>query len=76
MALDPVEAVGFLLPVGALLVPLLAPQRDWSASATGAVVAAMALGAAAVALRVLLRLVALAGRTLRRSSHPECPGDC
>ncbi|MBQ1049000.1 MFS transporter [Micromonospora sp. C51] len=48
-------AAGFLLPVGTLLVPLLARQRDWSASATGAVVAAMALGTAAVAVGVLLR---------------------
>ncbi|MFY1576363.1 MFS transporter [Verrucosispora sp. WMMD703] len=48
-------AAGFLLPVGTLLVPLLARQRDWSASATGAVVAAMALGTAAIALGVLLR---------------------
>ncbi|WP_232511080.1 MFS transporter [Micromonospora sediminimaris] len=48
-------AAGFLLPVGTLLVPLLARQRDWSASATGAVVAAMAVGTAAVALGVLLR---------------------
>ncbi|GIJ07821.1 MFS transporter [Micromonospora andamanensis] len=48
-------AAGFLLPVGTLLVPLLARQRDWSPSATGAVVAAMALGTAAVAVVVLLR---------------------
>ncbi|MEV2237322.1 MFS transporter [Micromonospora sp. NPDC049891] len=47
-------AAGFLLPVGSLLLPLLARQRDWSPSATGAVVAAMALGTAAVAVGVLL----------------------
>ncbi|MEV4711765.1 MFS transporter [Micromonospora sp. NPDC049374] len=46
---------GFLLPVGPLLVPLLARERDWSPSATGAVVAAMALGTAIVAVGVLLR---------------------
>ncbi|MBQ1023521.1 MFS transporter [Micromonospora sp. C95] len=46
---------GFLLPVGTLLVPLLARQRGWSPSATGAVVAAMALGTAVVGVGVLLR---------------------
>ncbi|MFF5215903.1 MFS transporter [Micromonospora sp. NPDC000442] len=46
---------GFLLPVGPLLVPLLARERDWSPSVTGAVVAAMALGTAIVAVGVLLR---------------------
>ncbi|WP_433528113.1 MFS transporter [Micromonospora sp. CA-263727] len=48
-------AAGFLLPVSSLLVPLLARERVWSAQATGAVVAAVALGTAVVALTVLLR---------------------
>ncbi|WBB51132.1 MFS transporter [Verrucosispora sp. WMMA2044] len=46
---------GFLLPVGTLLVPLLARQRGWSPSAAGAVVAAMAAGTAVVGVGVLLR---------------------
>ncbi|MEU6020039.1 MFS transporter [Micromonospora sp. NPDC047134] len=48
-------AAGFLLPVSSLLVPLLGRERMWSSSATGAVVAALALGTATVAILVLVR---------------------
>ncbi|MDG4797909.1 MFS transporter [Micromonospora sp. WMMD1082] len=48
-------AAGFLLPVSSLLVPLLARERAWSPQATGAVVAAVALGTAAVAVTVVVR---------------------
>ena len=48
-------AAGFLLPVSGLLVPLLARERAWSPQATGAVVAAVALGTAIVAVTVLVR---------------------
>ncbi|MFG2062237.1 MFS transporter [Micromonospora sp. NPDC048871] len=48
-------AAGFLLPVSGLLVPLLGRERMWSSSATGAVVAALALGTATVAILVLVR---------------------
>ncbi|MEV6815969.1 MFS transporter [Micromonospora sp. NPDC051296] len=48
-------AAGFLLPVSSLLVPLLARERAWSPQATGAVVAAVALGTASVAVTVLVR---------------------
>ncbi|WP_307816848.1 MFS transporter [Micromonospora fiedleri] len=48
-------AAGFLLPVSSLLVPLLGRERTWSSPATGAVVAALALGTATVAILVLVR---------------------
>ncbi|PZG24299.1 MFS transporter [Micromonospora craterilacus] len=48
-------AAGFLLPASSLLVPLLARERAWSPPATGAVVAAVALGTASVAVTVLVR---------------------
>ncbi|MEV6694702.1 MFS transporter [Micromonospora sp. NPDC051196] len=48
-------AAGFLLPVSSLLVPLLGRERTWSSPATGAIVAALALGTATVAILVLVR---------------------
>lgn len=46
-------AAGFLLPVPALLVPLLARDRGWPASAAGLVVGAVAAGTVLVAGAVL-----------------------
>jgi MFS family permease len=48
-------AAGLLLPVGALLVPLLGRDRGWTAGAAGLVVGAIALGAAIIAVGVLAR---------------------
>ena len=48
-------AAAFLLPVAGLLVPLLGRERMWSPTATGAIVAAVALGTATVAILVLVR---------------------
>jgi hypothetical protein len=43
---------GCALPVGSLLVPLLARERAWPSGAAGVVVGAVGLGAAAVALAI------------------------
>jgi hypothetical protein len=48
-------AAGLLLPVGALLVPLLGRDRGWTAGTAGLVVGAIALGAAIIAVGVLAR---------------------
>ncbi|WP_430786617.1 MFS transporter [Actinoplanes sp. G11-F43] len=48
-------AAGFLLPVPALLVPLLAIQRQWSADAGGLLAGSVALGMTAVAVTVTVR---------------------
>jgi hypothetical protein len=48
-------AAAFLLPVSGLLVPLLARQRQWPATAGGAVAGALAVGTAVVATTVLVR---------------------
>ncbi|GAB3275380.1 hypothetical protein GCM10027456_65950 [Kineosporia babensis] len=48
-------AAGFLLPIMSLLLPLLARQHDWSATATGLVVGAQGLGMVAVTLTVVRR---------------------
>ena len=48
-------AAGLLLPVSALLVPLLGRERGWTAGTAGLVVGAVALGTATVALAVLAR---------------------
>jgi MFS family permease len=60
-----VVAAATLIPVPALLVAVLARQRDWPASQTGLVVGAVAVGAAAVFVAVLLR---------RASSRPGVVG--
>ena len=60
-----VVAAASLIPVPALLVPVLARQRDWPAAQAGLVVGAVAVGAAAVFVAVLLR---------RASSRPGVVG--
>ncbi|AGZ45169.1 MFS transporter [Actinoplanes friuliensis] len=47
-------AAAFLLPVSGLLVPLLARQRDWPATAGGAVAGTIALGTAVMVGAVLI----------------------
>jgi MFS family permease len=58
-------AAGLLLPVPALLVPLLGRERGWSAGTAGLVVGAVALGTATVAVAVLV---------VRASSRPGVAG--
>jgi MFS family permease len=60
-----VVAAATLIPVPALLVAVLARQRDWPASQAGLVVGAVAVGAAAVFVAVLLS---------RASSRPGVVG--
>jgi hypothetical protein len=50
-----VATAGVLLPVPALLIPLLAHERHWSGTATGGVVGVVALATAGVAVTVLVR---------------------
>ena len=64
-ALLVVVAAGSLIPVPALLVPVLARQRAWPAAQAGLVVGAVAVGTAAMFVAVLLR---------RASSRPGVVG--
>jgi MFS family permease len=45
-------SAGFILPISALLVPLIARQFDWGASSAGLIVGAQGVGAAATAVSV------------------------
>ncbi|MFC7549228.1 MFS transporter [Plantactinospora sp. GCM10030261] len=49
-----VAVAGFLLPVGSLLVPLLAREHGWRPEVAGATAAGLAVGSAAVSLWVLV----------------------
>ncbi|TCC45771.1 MFS transporter [Kribbella capetownensis] len=48
-------AAGLLMPLDALLFPLLARSHDWDAATAGLLVASRSLGVGVIALRILLR---------------------